>query len=880
LKTAKNDKALIALFLVLTIAVTLVALPVANAHDPSWEVPTWCYLYASNNPIGVNQETLLIFWLDKFPPTAFGTYGDRWSFTLEITAPDGSKETTAPITSDPVGGAYYAFTPTDIGSYTIVAKFLGKVIDGGENKPSYWLWGMDAYFGDTYLASTSDPIELVVQEEQIHAWQETPLPTNFWTRPINSMNRDWYVLAGNWLAGAAQNVGPTSNFGYGLGPESAHVMWTRPYTTGGIMDARYDNEGYASIHYEGLSFDPPIIMDGKLFYNVKSQPMMGWYCVDLYTGETLYFHNTTGPAAAAMSLVHGSISGEALSFGQIYLFDCPNQHGGFPYLWSTPQSSMYGPPAPGTQQNWMMFDANTGNYICSISNPPSGGTAVYGKDGSILRYSIVGSGDSQYLRCWNTSQAIWWKGTQKQWDDGDWSVFMLEEFWYWRPQLNRTYDGSHGYSLNVSLAEDPVADATIRAVREGEFVIGGSAGRNNEQGIVQGNLWALNLDPEKGDMGKVLWSKTFTPPSSAGNKTVSFRAVNPEDGVFLFSSTQDREWWCYSLDTMQLLWGPSEHEHPLNQYGMGFHIYEGMLLTWGYGGEILAYNITTGDILWEYDAQGEGFESAYGNYPTSISVIADGKLYLGSCEHSPTQPLFRGSYVRCVNASDGDELWKYPIFGVTLTGGSSGSNFAISDGYLVALNSYDNQLYCFGKGPSATTVTASPKVSVNGDSVLIEGMVTDECAGAKGIASNFGYVNGVPAVSDEDQQVWMEYLYSQQAMPTDAEGVEVVLETLDPNGNFYEIGRTTSDANGLFSYMFTPEVPGKYTIIATFEGSNSYYGSCAETAIGVTDAPEASPTPTPSPAPMTDTYVLGIGAGAIIAIIVGVAVIVLMLRKR
>jgi outer membrane protein assembly factor BamB len=876
--TKTKATSLIALFLMTTIAVTLVILPVANAHDPPWQVPTWCYLYASNNPIGVNQETLLIFWLDKFPPTAHGTYGDRWTFTLGITDPQGQKTTAGPITSDPVGGAYYAFTPDQIGTYTITANFPGHVIDGGEHKPTIWLWGMDLAFNDTYLASTSDPIELVVQEEQIQGWQEPPLPTNFWTRPINSANRDWYVLAGNWLAGAAQNVGPTTNFGYGLGPESAHIMWATPYTTGGIMDARFDDEGYASIHYEGLAFDPPIIMDGRLYYNVKSQPMIGWYCVDLYTGETLYFHNTTGPAAAAMDLVHGSISGEALSFGQIYIFDCPNQHGGFPYLWSTPQVSMYGPAPPGTQQDWMMFDARSGKYICSISNPPSGGTAVYGKDGSILRYSIAGSGTSQYLRCWNSTQALWWKGTQKQWDEGDWSVFMLEGYWYWRPQLNRTYDGSHGYFLNVSLAANPITDATIRAVREDQFVIGGSAGSNNEQGITKGHLWALSL--KDGEEGRLLWDKPFTPPSSAGNKTVSFRAVDPEDGVFLFSSTQEREWWCYSLDTMQLLWGPSEHEHPLNQYGMGYHIYESMLLTWGYGGEVLAYNITTGDILWEYDAKGEGFESAYGNYPTSISCIADGKLYLGSVEHSPTQPLFRGSYARCINASDGTELWKYPIFGVTLIGGSSGSNFAISDGYLVALNSYDNQLYCFGKGPSATTVTASPKVSVHGGSVLIEGVVTDQCAGAKKRASDFGYVDGVPAVSDEDQQVWMEYLYSQQEKPTDAIGVEVVLETLDPNGNFYEIGRTTSDSGGLFSCAFTPEVPGLYTIFATFKGSAAYYGSVAETAINVEEAPEASPTPTPPPPGMTDTYVLGIGAGAIIAIIAVGLVLMLMLRKR
>ena len=34
----------------------------------------------------------------------------------------------------------------------------------------------------------------------------------------------------------------------------------------------------------------------------------------------------------------------------------------------------------------------------------------------------------------------------------------------------------------------------------------------------------------------------------------------------------------------------------------------------------------------------------------------------------------------------------------------------IADGFIVGLNFYDNQIYCYGKGPSATTVTASPKI--------------------------------------------------------------------------------------------------------------------------------------------------------------------------
>jgi hypothetical protein len=158
--------------------------------------------------------------------------------------------------------------------------------------------------------------------------------------------------------------------------------------------------------------------------------------------------------------------------------------------------------------------------------------------------------------------------------------------------------------------------------------------------------------------------------------------------------------------------------------------------------------------------------------------------------------------------------------------------------------------------------------------------VIDIAAGTKQHEQAMRFPNGVPAVSDESMQAWMEYVYMQQPKPADATGVEVVLSVLDPNGNYYDVGRTTSDVTGTFGCAFEPEVPGTYQIIATFAGSKSYYGSVATTYIDVSEAPAATPEPTPTPAPMTDTYVLGIGAGAIIAIVVIGLVIILMLRKR
>jgi hypothetical protein len=193
---------------------------------------------------------------------------------------------------------------------------------------------------------------------------------------------------------------------------------------------------------------------------------------------------------------------------------------------------------------------------------------------------------------------------------------------------------------------------------------------------------------------------------------------------------------------------------------------------------------------------------------------------------------------------------------------------------MVWFNGYDDQIYAYGKGLSATTVTASPKISVRGDSVLVEGTVTDQSPGqtCMGIPAA-----GTPAIADDSMSAWMEYLYQQQPMPTNATGVEVTLDTIDPNGNFVHIDTVTSDTSGMFKKMWTPEVPGEYTVIATFAGSESYYSSYVETAIGVQEAAAATPTPAPTVLPPYESYTIG----AAVAVIIAVAIVgILLLRKQ
>ena len=73
----------------------------------------------------------------------------------------------------------------------------------------------------------------------------------------------------------------------------------------------------------------------------------------------------------------------------------------------------------------------------------------------------------------------------------------------------------------------------------------------------------------------------------------------------------------------------------------------------------------------------------------------------------------------------------------------------------------------------------------------------------------------------------------QKPRPTDITGVPITLSVVDSNGNYRDIGTTTSDADGFFAFNWKPDIDGQYTVYASFAGSESYWPSHAVTAFAV-----------------------------------------------
>jgi hypothetical protein len=343
----------------------------------------------------------------------------------------------------------------------------------------------------------------------------------------------------------------------------------------------------------------------------------------------------------------------------------------------------------------------------------------------------------------------------------------------------------------------------------------------------------------------------------------------------------------YSLDATKtgkpqgtLLWTSD----PLSQwafYGLRATVYHGRLYnTNDYTGILTAFNATTGEIDWTWSAPSVGLdETPYTHTPLYVASIAEDKMYLFSSEHSVNSPIRRDAQIWCVDLTNGTMLWSITCWP---SNDPIRSTPIIADGRLLVADIQDCSIYCFGPGSSKTTVSAPQIVPALGSSVTITGTVTDDTnSGRHNTNGEVDFLlRGTPAIADESMDAWMEYMYHQRPIPKDAKGVEVILETLDPNGNYYEIGRTTSDVTGAYGCLFTPEVPGTYQIIATFKGSGAYSGSFAQTYMSVGEAPQTTPTAPPPEPSMADLYFVPGVIGIIIAIVAVGLVMVLMFRRR
>jgi hypothetical protein len=816
--------------------------PLPSGANPSITIETIPYLSFTPNPIGVGQSLLINVWMH--PPINVQRQFIN-AFKVTITKPDGTTE--SKLLNSYAGDAtgWMEFVPETAGNYSIKFDFLGMYYPDGrylEGKIINATTGGQVMGSAYYSPSATKEQSLTVQDNLVMSWPPSPLPTDYWTRPVSPEHREWWTILGNYPATGYLGGGPmwdalypdtnprwSSQYNfvpYVQAPNSAHVVWKRQGDIGGLFGGVMGQvslrppPGYPSIIYAGRCYQSLT----KVF-NGFTQSV--WQCYDLRTGEIIWEKTNITQVPTAITYTERTsqaVQGEAsmmrgLTAQLLYI-------GGGRLI-------KYNPWNGAVTLNVSISPLTTGTYFMheyALSVQDLGSNVSAANRYRLINWSTNDAGYEGIVTPSTMSAGIAQGLVDRIASNISWPM----------SNLPNTIDYTAGVAVFASSINPPNPSGT--GVSIGQRLVG------------------VNINT-----GAVMWNVTN---EDAGGHAQFFSTITcvADNGKYVARlNTGDIRAW--DLQTGKVAWS-TPLSYPWGVFG-AYHVQSayGLYFCGSYDG-VNALNYSTGKIEWTFKAYTPyQFETPYnGEYVFHVGgQVADGKLYISSAEHTPGQPETRGLKLYCLDAITGKQLWNF-----------SGSQLdesriftgAIADGYLAFANYYDSTMYVFGKGKSQTTIDA-PLVALNqGQSLVLKGTVMDMSPAQP----------NTPCISKESMSVWMEYIHMQNQIPANVTGVPVSIDAVDPNGNYVHITDVTSDMSGTYSYMWTPDISGKYTVTATFMGDDSYGSSYAETAVGVVQAPQASiaPTATPIAMPPFEMYF----AGSTIAIIVAIVAVAFLFRKK
>ena len=789
--------------------------------------------------IGVGQSLLVNMWIEATYLQA--QYQFFQAYKVTITKPDGTQDV---ITKDSYPAdttSWFEYVPDQVGEWTIKLDFLGQYFPNG----TYWIgvvypdtaaigpytssgFNRPTYVDSKYFKPGSDgPYGLVVQEQQVLSWPPAPLPTDYWTRPVSPWNREWWPILGNFP-------------GWGIyGGDHSNPYWPAdtnlyakleydylPYTIGPKSSHVLRTEQYQVGGLVGGSMGQTTIWESSTV--IYGHPRM-IYSGRAYWPTTVAIDGTPTSVWQCYDLRTGEIYWNLYPVAQIptdifYDYGSAEIEGAIPHL-AKPLLIYIG------GGRLIKYDPWTGGVVGNYSIDPLTGSSRFYKDPYVLTVQNLGNSVPSAERY----RLINWTVVGSS---NDVTTRVMSNISWPMSSLPSTTDYEAGVAVSASATR-----ILSYSLTTGQMLAN----------ITTGIAYATEGTPGQADHGKY--------------------AARYNDG----------HWHCWDVFTGQELWTSEISSEPWGTFGTyGSASYGGMIMSNQFD-SVTALNWTTGKVVWSYVAVADSpFESVmtYENetvYPWHTNgMIADGVYYTTTSEHSADMPIKRGMRMHAINITTGEGIWELTM---QMTGSTDGSRVfqgAIADGYLAYSDAQTCTMYVVGKGPSATTVTASEKTIAKGASVLIEGTVLDQSPGQP----------GTPCVSKDSMTLQMEHLHIAQPLNgiygnETITGVPVVLTAIGSDGSVIDIGTTTTNGYyGTFSYVWTPPNEGMYTITASFAADDSYGSSSAATGLSVGPAVEPITFPE-QPVPVDNTMLLyGILAAVVIAIILAIAAIFIVLQKR
>ncbi len=835
---------------------------IPSGQTPNYTVSSLAFLSVSPNPIGVNQTVLVNMWLTF--PSAENRYCA--GYVVNITKPDGTTDQVGPMNSYVADGtAWFTYTVNQVGKWSFQFSYPGQWFPAG-----YYLNGEifnssqpgSTLYPAIYYNPAQSPVTyLTVQNDPVLSWY-SPLPTDYWTRPILPNNREWSQIAGNYPYVEANIVGVTGQSSwhdnwYGpfvTAPNTPHIVWMKQGALAGIIGGEAgQSSSLASPSASGIANTPNVIFMGRGYTTVtkimtttisgtvKTLPVQVAECYDIQTGQVYY----------DIPISDGGVTPTYIAYWQGVDLAVPGAGAAasFGVELHTIVSS-----GSGNTTTFRLYKINplTGAVTVNVSLPFTGSDIanLYYRDGYYLSAQITNPNVG-------TARIVNWT------EQGSSTNFTSRIVSNISAVIPPSYRASSPSLLYGTLgAYDPDYGITVIQSR---FLFGNVYGYN---------LVAVDLNPNRTTTEQVIWNITSSPSEMSS----AYRPTNAWARHGRYTAQMERGYWqSWDIQTGKVLWTANITDYPWGEFWMYDEAaYQDMLYGTGYTG-VWAFNETNGNVVWQYVDPAIAFETPYNSnitqpdYSVQDIRVADGKIYVTNNEHTPSQPATRGWGMICLNATTGEFLWK--INGANLVGG------AASDGYLMSGSSYSGYLYSMGKGQSKITLTAPQTSVASGQSIVFSGTIMDLSSAQP----------NTPCVSDDSMATWMDYLHFQ--MPIDGyyhnitiKGVPISIDAVDPNGNFIHVADITSDSSGSFGYTWAvPSNSGSYQVMATFMGSDSYGSSFASSYVDVAQGGQVTPTPTTSggaPVATTADLMTYMAIGVIIIVIAIAIVGALVLRRH
>ena len=639
---------MISIFFMLSMTASMILVPTAKAQvaQPNPQA-TYAYISVQPSPIGVGQSMYVSFGVDKVTLTTDGSYGDRFNnFTIVITAPNKDVTHLTGLTTDNTGFGYTTYVPTMIGNYTFQLIFSGQTLTGANPPPGGWTGTSYAqYIGYYYQPSTSILVTIQVSNTPATTIPFNPLPTSYWTRPINMNNNGWNMISGNWfglndLGNAGRGYNSTSNYDPYMqdAPSTSHILWTTPLAPGGLIGGEYGNTEnsnfYSTAQYE-CKFKCAV-MDGVLYYTLTpgaSSYYEGTTAVDLRTGQTLW--------TKSESQMNGTLLG-----GWIYNYISPNQYGGESYLWTTLTVT-------GLGTVYSLYDAETGNYILQITGGVTCKWLTTVPDGAMIGYYINTTNSKQYtLTCWNASRCILLGSPGS-------NPAYSADGWFWRPlgptavASGETIPWSDGIQwtapIAMSLSGVPIGlTPALGGIGDNTQLVTWTPTGNWNNWVVIGGYSIIN--------GAQLFIENQTLP------TLTRTSITEEgNGMYIIFDCELATWTAYSDTTGAELWTATAPNGATFFNQVSNYLPEvayGCLYVSTFDGHVYAFNDTNGSLVWDFFTGSSGYNNVYGSWPVKvIELVAGGMIYLNG-GHTYNPPLFRGAHAYCLNATTGKLVWQ------------------------------------------------------------------------------------------------------------------------------------------------------------------------------------------------------------------------------